>query len=96
MPGVWQRHPRYSLLVGVVLVTTLYLLVPIQHDSLAPPLFTMNDNDLPHRMERANSIYDKVLGARKGLIKKFGPTPKDVSLCVSARAYHFDLGDQLV
>lgn len=90
MPGVWQRHPRYSLLVCVVLVTTLYLLVPIQHESLAPPLFTLTDNDLSNRVERAHKIYDKVLDARKGLIKKFGPATKDIALYVSATTYPFD------
>lgn len=82
MPGVWQRHPRYSILVLGVLVTTLYLLVPVQHETIAPPLFTMTDNDLPNRMERAHRIYDKVLEDRKGLIQKFGPTPKDIAVSV--------------
>lgn len=31
-------------------------------------------------MERANAIYDDMLGERQKLIQKFGPTPKDVSL----------------
>lgn len=80
MPGVWQRHPRYTILVVAVLVTTLYLLVPVQQDAVAPPLFTMSDNDLPNRMQRAHRIYGKVLENRKGLIKKFGPTPKDIAV----------------
>lgn len=79
MPGVWQRHPRYSILILAVLATTLYLLVPIQHEGIAPPLFTMTDNDLPNRMERAHRIYDKVLKDRKVLIEKFGPSPKDIA-----------------
>jgi len=58
----------------------MYLLIPIQQETLAPSLFSMTDNDLPHRMQRANSIYDKMLDARKGLIKKFGPTSKDIAL----------------
>ncbi|KXN83207.1 hypothetical protein AN958_01721 [Leucoagaricus sp. SymC.cos] len=79
MPAVWARHPRYSLLILAVLATTLYLLVPIQHDATVQPLFTMTDNDLPNRMERAHRIYNKVLEDRKGLIQKFGPTPKDIA-----------------
>jgi hypothetical protein len=80
MPGVWQRHPRYSLLILAVLATTLYLLVPFQQETLTSSFVTMTDNDLPNRMERANQIYNKVLEDRKGLIQKFGPTPKDIAV----------------
>lgn len=78
MPGVWQRHPRCSLLILGVLATTLYLLVPINHEFTTPPLFNMIDNDLPNRMERAHHIYNKVLVNRKKLIDRFGPSPKDI------------------
>jgi len=78
MPSVWQRHPRLTLLILVVLAITLYLLVPINHESTVQPLFDMIDNDLPNRMERAHHIYSKVLENRKKLIDRFGPTPKDI------------------
>jgi len=78
MPSVWQRHPRFTLLILVVLAITLYLFVPINHESTVQPLFDMIDNDLPSRMERAHRIYSKVLENRKKLIDRFGPTPKDI------------------
>lgn len=83
MPGVWQRHPRCSLLILGVLATTLYLLVPINHEFTTPPLFNMIDNDLPNRMERAHHIYNKVLVNRKKLIDRFGPSPKDIPVWVT-------------
>jgi len=83
MPGVWQRHPRCTFLILVVLATTLYLLVPINHESTVQPLFNMIDNDLPNRMERAHHIYSKVLENRKKLIDRFGPTPKDIPVWVA-------------
>jgi len=83
MPGVWQRHPRFTLLILVILATTLYLLVPLNHESTVQPLFNMIDNDLPNRMERAHYIYSKVLENRKKLIDRFGPTPKDIPVWVA-------------
>ncbi|XP_006455670.1 hypothetical protein AGABI2DRAFT_227143 [Agaricus bisporus var. bisporus H97] len=80
MPGIWNRHPRYSLLVFVVLAATLYFLVPVHYEHSVAPHFTLKDNDLPSRMARASRIYDKVLEDRKKLIKTFGPTPKDISM----------------
>jgi hypothetical protein len=75
MPGVWQRHPRYTILVTVALITAFYLLVP--H---GPPAFIIKDNALATRVERSIEIYDKLLKNRQGLIKKFGPQPKDIAL----------------
>jgi len=68
----------YTLLILVILATTLYLLVPLNHESTVQPLFNMIDNDLLNRMERAHHIYSKVLENRKKLIDHFGPTPKDI------------------
>lgn len=83
MPGIWNRHPRYSLLVFVVLAATLYFLVPVHYEHSVAPHFTLKDNDLPSRMARASRIYDKVLEDRKKLMKTFGPTPKDISMSVA-------------
>lgn len=80
MPGVWQRHPRYSLFVFIVLVATFYLLNPYQAEPSFKPTFSLNDNDLPGRLARSDRIYDKLLQDRQGLIKKFGPSPADVAL----------------
>jgi hypothetical protein len=84
---VWQRHPRYTLGVLLVLVVTFYFLSPYYETSqplLAPPPTpaTYNDHDLPARMERAERIYNKILHNRQGLIHKFGPTPSDVVMSV--------------
>lgn len=76
MAGLWQRHPRYTMLVIVALITTFYLLVPA-----GPPRpFHLRDNSLQSRLEHSKAIYSKVLNDRKGLIKKFGPQPKDVEM----------------
>ena len=78
MAGLWQRHPRYTMLVVVALITTFYLLVPA-----GPPRpFHLRDNSLQSRLEHSKAIYSKVLKDRKGLIKKFGPQPKDIELLV--------------
>ena len=77
MATVWLRHPRYSLLVFVTLITTFYLLfVPREQQHV----FTLQDNSLDTRVQRSHTIYDKLLVQRQGLIKKFGPTPKDIAL----------------
>lgn len=80
MPGVWQRHPRYTLLVGFVLIATFYFLVPYapEHRPNDHFMSVMSDNDLSARVERSTRIYDKLLTNRQGLIKKFGPTPQDI------------------
>jgi hypothetical protein len=83
MAGVWQRHPRYSLFIFVVLASTFYLLGPYQKSQ---PTITSSMRglprgvDLPSRLARSEKIYNKLLVDRQGLIKKFGPTPKDVVL----------------
>ena len=80
----WQRHPRYTLSVFLILATTFYFLN--QYETSQPllastPSFTgHNDHDLPSRMERAERIYNKVLHDRQGLIRKFGPTPSEVAM----------------
>ncbi|KAF8890931.1 methyltransferase domain-containing protein [Infundibulicybe gibba] len=81
MPGVWQRHPRYSIFVFVVLATTFYLLNPYQQDiPQFRPSIELHDKSLPGRLSRADKTYAKLLRDRQALIKKFGPTPKDVAL----------------
>ena len=78
--AVCTRHPRYAALVAAALLTAIFLLAP-RHPppgALRAPLDTL----LPARVSRSNAIYDKMLIGREGLIKKFGPTPKAVDLCV--------------
>lgn len=86
MASVWQRHPRYSITVFVIILVTLFLLGPYHTPGgLEGPYVygTMGDHDLPARVARAVRIYDKVLRDRAGLIRKFGPTPNDVAMYVA-------------
>ncbi|SJL14423.1 uncharacterized protein ARMOST_17880 [Armillaria ostoyae] len=78
MPGVWTRHPRYSLFVLVVLAATLYLLNPYETTPKISTYSFVRDSDLPARLARADAIYEKTLRDRKGLIRTFGPTPNEV------------------
>jgi len=78
MATVWLRHPRYSLLILVTLITTFYLLfVPHQQPIQT---FHVQDNSLETRVQRSHTIYDKLLVQREGLLKKWGPNPKDIAL----------------
>ncbi|KAJ7777901.1 methyltransferase domain-containing protein [Mycena maculata] len=81
MAVVWQRHPRYSLFIFAVLACTFYLLGPYR--GRVPPMSSgraMAAYDLPSRLARSEKIYNKLLVDRQGLIKKFGPTPKEIDL----------------
>ena len=80
MATVWLRHPRYSLLILVSIIATFYLLF-VTHE---PPtqLFHVQDASLESRVQRAHTIYDKFLVQRQGLLKKWGPNPKDISMYV--------------
>jgi len=78
MAGLWQRHPRYTMLVVVALITTFYLLVPAS----PPREFKLRDNSLESRLEHSKASYSKILKDRTELIKKFGPQPKDIELLV--------------
>lgn len=81
MPSILQRHPRYSLLSGFLLLAT-FLLLASQH-APPPPAFIINaggQESLDERLDRAESIYQRVLRDRQGLIERFGPTPDKVMM----------------
>ncbi|KAF8644217.1 hypothetical protein AX16_008621 [Volvariella volvacea WC 439] len=82
MPSVWQRHPKYSLLIAFTILATLYLLSPYSDGSgiSLTGLGSLGGRDLTlaARLERADRIYDKVLRDRQKLIQKWGPEPKDI------------------
>ena len=80
MATIWLRHPRYSLFILVTLITTCYLLF-VPHEQ-PTQLFYLQDNSLESRVQRSHAIYDKTLIQREGLIKKWGPNPKDIALYV--------------
>jgi len=82
MAVVWQNHPRFSLFIFVTLALTFYLLGPYQPP---PPPSAVGGrawpaHDLPSRLTRSEHIYQKLLKDRKGLIRKWGPTAKDIQL----------------
>ncbi|KIJ13012.1 hypothetical protein PAXINDRAFT_170900 [Paxillus involutus ATCC 200175] len=79
MPSTWQRHPRYFIVVALIILATIYLANPYQH-SVRPDSFAayIRDNELPARLERAEGVYSKVIADRKEMIRKHGPTPRDI------------------
>ena len=79
MATVWLRHPRYSLLILVTLITTFYLL-SVPHEQPTHQSFHVQDNSLETRVQRSHTIYAKSLVQREGLLKKWGPNPKDIAL----------------
>lgn len=87
---VWQRHPRYMLSVFLIIIATICFLSSYQiSQPLLLPTFasTTQNNDLSACLERAEGIYGRVVQARQGLIRKFGPTPSEVAMCVRL-TYH--------
>jgi hypothetical protein len=80
MATVWLRHPRYSFIILFALITTFYLLF-VPHEG---PIhsFHVQDDSLETRVQRSHTIYDKFLVQREGLLKKWGPEPKDISVYV--------------
>ena len=91
MPSFWQRHPLYSVLVVVAILTTVYLLVPYDGAGPGPRgRVPTRSADLESRVRQSTDIYDKALEDRKGLIQKFGPTPSDIALYVAEFHNCFD------
>jgi len=88
MPAVWQRHPRYFVLVALVLTATFFLLNPYQSPSSADSYIAyIRDSTLPARIERAEKVYQKVIADRKDLIQKYGPSSRDIAMCVYMTDY---------
>ena len=79
---MWARHPAYTAALFLTLLTTFYLLFTPAHQAPPPTFFAMKDHSLGSRVERAHYLYDKQLVQRAELIHKFGPEPKNISLCV--------------
>ncbi|KAH8108411.1 methyltransferase domain-containing protein [Phellopilus nigrolimitatus] len=80
MPSVFQRHPRYSLFSGFLLLAT-FLLLASQH-APPPPVFieSFTTDGLQHRIANAERTYQRMLQDRQGLIHKFGPTADKVMM----------------
>jgi len=65
----------------MAILTTIYLLNAYQ-SPLRTDLYELSirDTELPARLERAERVYSKVVEGRKEMIRKFGPTPRDVHM----------------
>ncbi|OBZ74668.1 hypothetical protein A0H81_05056 [Grifola frondosa] len=74
LPSLCQRHPRYSLAIFLLFLCTFFLLHPdvARHPI---PVVIHSDPGLRGRLDRAEQKYQDMLGQRKDLIAKFGPTP---------------------
>ena len=70
----------------MVIFTTIYLLNRYQ-SPLPPDLYeiSIGDSGLPARLEQAERAYSKVVGDRNEMIRRFGPTPRDISMCARFR-----------
>lgn len=82
--AIWQQHPRYTAFVALGLFLTLYMLYshptgPVPANSKGSS-FVLQDPTLASRLQHAEKVYDAMLGQRKELIKKYGPTPKDIEM----------------
>ncbi|KAF5336145.1 hypothetical protein D9611_006196 [Ephemerocybe angulata] len=77
--NAWQRSPKYAVFIVVAIITTIYLLAPGSSEGTAVTT-TTRDATLASRLKQSNQIYDRLLEYRKGLIKKFGPDPKNIAL----------------
>ncbi|KAI5989787.1 methyltransferase domain-containing protein [Pisolithus orientalis] len=81
MPSSWNRHPRYLLLIALVISATVYLLIPSQplvsSDSFAS---LIRDTSLPARLQRAERVYQNVVSDRKDMIRKYGPTSRHIHM----------------
>jgi hypothetical protein len=82
MHSILQRHPRYVLFSGFLLLSTFLLLAS---QRAAPPtqfygVESVYEEPLESRLNLAERIYQKTIKARKDLIRKFGPTPEKISL----------------
>ena len=84
MPHIFQRHPRYILLLIVILVGSFLFfqgtLTPHVHSTSVVGL--PGDPSLPARVQRAGKAYQRVLEKRQKLIEKYGPSPSSIVMCV--------------
>lgn len=84
--SVWARHRWYTTCLFTTLLTTFYLLFisPLDHEPFTN-IYAMPNNNLTSRMQRSHRLYDSRLAQRANLIEKFGPDPRNISLCVVAK-----------
>ena len=67
----------------MVILTTIYLLNPYQSPLRSDSFeISMRDSELSARLERAERVYSKVVEDRREMIRKFGPTARDIFMYV--------------
>nr|GAT60361.1 predicted protein [Mycena chlorophos] len=80
-PSNWSRNPRnLALAGGLLLAICLYMFWPSSDSLNTPQEFVKEEEDLQTRVARSEQRYNKALLERKELIKKWGPTARDISL----------------
>lgn len=81
MPSSWQRHPRYFIFTALIILATIYFLVP-SRSSIGWNLYAASIRDirLPARLERAERVYQKVMSDRKEMIRRHGPTLRHIHM----------------
>ena len=82
---VCQRHPRYVVLLALLLLGSFLLLSPSEtftpyRATYAPTAIL--DHTLPARIAHSEEIYGRTLDRRQAMIKKYGPDPSQVVMCV--------------
>ena len=79
--------------MAMAILMTIYLLNSYQYPLRAIDLYEtpIRDSGLPARLERAERVYSKAVGERKEMIRKFGPTPRDIQMYVDHPISDFDL-----
>ena len=74
------RNPRNALILFALVAGALYLFSTRSSAPAKNQAFGYSDEGLPGRVRNAERIYQKTVNGRQGLIKKFGPTPQDVTM----------------
>ncbi|TCD68574.1 hypothetical protein EIP91_010499 [Steccherinum ochraceum] len=74
------RNPRNALVLFALVAGALYLFSTRSPAPSKNQAFGYTDEGLPGRVRNAERIYQKTVSGRQGLIKKFGPTPQDVTM----------------
>lgn len=85
LTSVISRHPRYSLLLVVVLIAASFLLfpsAPVSFNSISDVDYFRNRNNgrpLKAVLRDEEQRYQKVLADREAMVRKWGPTADKVT-----------------
>ncbi|KAI0055268.1 hypothetical protein BV25DRAFT_1833324 [Artomyces pyxidatus] len=83
-----RRHPRYTILLGLLLLGTLALLLPdsplrssyTPRPHISTPHVQTETGVLSASVQRAERVYQRMLRMRERLITKYGPRPENIVL----------------